>query len=65
MIKKFIDKLLDKTSATLTRKKPKFGKRVDIPQATHLILAFDPAKPFSVGSANPGRTSAIPKCCSI
>ncbi len=37
MIKKFIDKLLDKTSATLTRKKPKFGKRVDIPQATHGI----------------------------
>lgn len=37
MIKKFFDKLLDRTSATLTRKKPKFGKRVDINQATHGI----------------------------
>ena len=37
MIKKFIDKLLGKTSSSATSKKPKFGKRVDVPVATHGI----------------------------
>ena len=40
MIKKFIDKLISKSSDALTRKKPKFGKRVDIPVSEHGI---DPA----------------------
>ena len=37
MIKKFIDKLLGKTSSSAASKKPKFGKRVDVPVATHGI----------------------------
>ena len=37
MIKKFIDKLISKTSSTLSRKPPRFGKRVDIPAQTHGI----------------------------
>ncbi len=37
MIKKFIDKLLGKTSSALSGKKPKFGKRVDVPVQTHGI----------------------------
>ena len=37
MIKKFIDRLLGKTPATASGKKPKFGKRVDVPVATHGI----------------------------
>ena len=37
MIKKFIDKLLGKTSSSAASKTPKFGKRVDIPVATHGI----------------------------
>ncbi|TXH86363.1 MAG: polynucleotide adenylyltransferase PcnB [Rhodoferax sp.] len=38
MIKKFIDKLIDKSSAALGRSKaPRFGKRVDVPAATHGI----------------------------
>lgn len=37
MIKKFIDKLLGKTPAAPTRKKPQFGKRVDIPVSVHGI----------------------------
>ncbi|MBK9345095.1 MAG: polynucleotide adenylyltransferase PcnB [Burkholderiales bacterium] len=37
MIKKFIDKLLGKSSAALGRKKPQFGKRVDVPVQTHGI----------------------------
>ena len=37
MIKKFIDKLLGKTSPGAASKKPKFGKRVDVPVASHGI----------------------------
>jgi poly(A) polymerase len=38
MIKKFIDKLIDKSSAALGRSKaPRFGKRVDVPAASHGI----------------------------
>jgi poly(A) polymerase len=37
MIKKFIDKLLGKTSSSAASKAPKFGKRVDVPVATHGI----------------------------
>lgn len=37
MIKNFIDKLLGKPSATLSRKKPQFGKRVDVQARTHGI----------------------------
>ena len=37
MIKKFIDKLLGKSSITLSRKKPQFGKRVDVPVQVHGI----------------------------
>lgn len=38
MIKKFIDKLIDKSSAALGRSKAaRFGKRVDVPAATHGI----------------------------
>jgi poly(A) polymerase len=37
MIKKFIDKLISKSSDALGRKKPKFGKRVDVPVQTHGI----------------------------
>jgi len=37
MIKKFIDKLLGKTSAGASSKKAKFGKRVDVPVQTHGI----------------------------
>jgi poly(A) polymerase len=37
MIKKFIDKLLGKSSDALGRKKPQFGKRVDVPVQTHGI----------------------------
>ena len=37
MIKKFIDKLLGKTSSSAAAKKPKFGKRVDVPVTTHGI----------------------------
>ena len=37
MIKKFIDKLLGKTSSSAAFKKPKFGKRVDVPLSTHGI----------------------------
>ncbi len=37
MIKKFIDKLLGKTSSAAASKKAKFGKRVDVPVATHGI----------------------------
>ncbi|MFT3812545.1 MAG: polynucleotide adenylyltransferase PcnB [Acidovorax sp.] len=36
MIKKFIDKLLGKTAAASSRK-PRFGKRVDVPAAVHGI----------------------------
>jgi poly(A) polymerase len=37
MIKKFIDNLISKSSDALSRKKPKFGKRVDLPVQTHGI----------------------------
>ena len=37
MIKKFIDKLLGKTSTGASSKKSKFGKRVDVPVQTHGI----------------------------
>ncbi len=37
MIKTFIDKLLGKTSSSSSAKKTKFGKRVDVPVATHGI----------------------------
>ena len=37
MIKKFIDKLLGKTSSGAASKKAKFGKRVDVPVQTHGI----------------------------
>ena len=37
MIKKFIDKLLGKTSTGASSKKAKFGKRVDVPVQTHGI----------------------------
>ena len=37
MIKKFIDKLLGKTSTGASGKKSKFGKRVDVPVQTHGI----------------------------
>ena len=37
MIKKFIDKLISKSSDALGRKKPKFGKRVDVSVQTHGI----------------------------
>ncbi len=37
MIKKFIDKLLGKASGTAAGKKPKFGKRVEVPVQTHGI----------------------------
>ena len=37
MIKKFIDKLLGKASGTAAGKKPKFGKRVELPVETHGI----------------------------
>ena len=37
MIKKFIDKLISKSSDALGRKQPKFGKRVDVPVQTHGI----------------------------
>nr|WP_295774743.1 polynucleotide adenylyltransferase PcnB [Rhodoferax sp.] len=37
MIKKFIDKLLGKTSGGAASKKAKFGKRVDVPVQTHGI----------------------------
>ncbi|MBI2749468.1 MAG: polynucleotide adenylyltransferase PcnB [Burkholderiales bacterium] len=37
MIKKFIDKLLGKASGTAAGKKPKFGKRVEVPVETHGI----------------------------
>jgi poly(A) polymerase len=37
MIKKFIDKLLGKTSSGAASKKVKFGKRVDVPVQTHGI----------------------------
>jgi poly(A) polymerase len=37
MIKKFIDNLISKSSDALSRKKPKFGKRVDLTVQTHGI----------------------------
>ena len=37
MIKKFIDKLLGKSSAAMGRTPPQFGKRVDVPVQTHGI----------------------------
>ena len=37
MIKKFIDKLLGKSGTAAGSKSPKFGKRVEIPAATHGI----------------------------
>jgi poly(A) polymerase len=37
MIKKFIDNLISKSSDALSRKKPKFGKRVDLAVQTHGI----------------------------
>ena len=37
MIKKFIDKLLGKSSAAMGRNPPQFGKRVDVPVQTHGI----------------------------
>ncbi len=37
MIKKFIDKLLGKPASAASAKKPKFGKRVEVPASTHGI----------------------------